>query len=110
MVDREIEAAAEVCAYLLELSMTHQKRFDTACMHEMPFGDAAYGKALLHWRSQGCPKSSFFSYAEGQTLCPALMEFRKELTEKFGLPILTVEEAKARKPTASMKVTDWGKN
>lgn len=41
------------------------------------------------------------------------MEFRKEISEKFGLPILTTEEGEKKRkegPVRTKKVYDWGLN
>ena len=110
MSEQEIVAAAEVCEALMEFSREHEDRFLAVCAHVVPYGDAAYGRALAHWRIAGSPKASFFSYAEDEDPCPALLEFRAELTERFGLPILTVDEAEKRKSDFVKEVRDWGTN
>lgn len=116
MIDpKDIKAASRVSKFMMEL----QEKFrgterERAFMQCIPFGDLAYGQALADWYSNGCPKSAWFSYAPGQNECPVLMEFRKEISDKFGLRILTrdeseIEELKHRR-VLSTKVFDWGIN
>jgi len=77
----------------------------------MPYGDLAYGKALMDWYQNGCPKSAWFSYDPSEKPCPYLVEFRKELSAEFGLRILTheehLEEEKKHQRILHTKVTDW---
>jgi len=113
--DKEIKGAARVSEFMLELSKKfHGTERGEAFMQCIPFGDMAYGSALTDWYKQGCPKSAFFSWAEGQHECPALMEFRKEISEEFGLRILTRDEAEIEKMkhrrVLTTKVFDWGPN
>ena len=112
---KDIKAAGRVARFMMELQ---EKFMNTergeAFMKCIPFGDMAYGQALADWYKNGCPKQAWFSYAEGQMECPVLLEFRKEISKEFGLPILTreeseIEELKHRR-ILSTKVFDWGLN
>lgn len=112
---KEIEWAAKVSNHLMKLSKNcDHERTERAFGKMLPFGDLAYGKALADWHANGKPEAACFSTAEGQKECPAIMEFRKELTEKFGLPILTKEEAKKElakhQHVKTVKVEGWGIN
>lgn len=113
---KEIKAASRVSSFMLELAKKYdgtergQRAFDKC----IPFGDMAYGSALTSWYENGSPKKAYFSWAPGQDECPALMEFREELTKEFGLPILTREEAEIEsmqhRKVLTTKVFDWGLN
>ena len=113
---KEIKGAARVSNFMLELSRKHHgtERYERSFGQCIPFGDMAYGSALTDWYKNGCPKNAFFSWAEGQHECPALMEFREEISKEFGLPILTREEAEIERMKhrriVETKVFDWGPN
>lgn len=89
---KEFAAAGRVCDALVRLSREQPKRWNAVQPQCLPYGDLAYGMALVDWYKNGCPKSAWFSYDPSQLPCPFLMEFRKELTAEFGLRILTHEE------------------
>lgn len=101
----------EVSKELMDLSRKFPERWDKA-VQEIPFGDLGYGRALFDWNAKGRPLPAWFSYAPGQRECPALLEFRKELTEKFGLEILTCAEGELRRRAepriSTTRVHDWG--
>ncbi len=106
---------AKVADFMMSMHRVDAKRYEAATGYNIPYGDLAYGAALAHWHKNGCKIDAWFSYAEGERACPLLMEFRKEITAKFKLPILTAEEAKLRAKTTSLpvrthKVHDWGLN
>ena len=111
---KDIKAAGRVCEFLERMSAEQRERWESVRPQCIPFGDLAYGTALADWYKNGCPKSAWFSTAEGEMECPYLMEFRKELTGEFGLRILTKEESKdeEKKHTRILatKVFDWGPN
>jgi hypothetical protein len=88
-----------VSLFMQEVGYKYQDREDRAMEElgdQIPYGDLAYGKAVADWNHKGKPNSWFF-YEEGSIPCPYLMEFRKEISEEFGLPILTKEEAEERR-------------
>lgn len=104
MTDEEIHQAAAVAELMLRLCQ--RVGFSTDVI---PHGDLAYARALIDWTQKGRPPASVFSYAEGEQECATLMRFRDAITARFGLPILTQDEAKrwrAEMPTVS--VEDWG--
>ena len=116
--DKDSSQAARVSRFMMELSQKNRERW-LACAKKPggcgpPFGDLAYGTALMRWYQDGCPKAACFSYAEGQVACPYLLEFREEITAEFKLPILTVDEAKEFDKTHRRIITtnvhDWGSN
>ncbi len=112
MKDSDIKKAGEVSDFMLSLSRNQSERWENAGQ-EIPYGDLAYGSALCHWIEKGRSASSFFSYAKGQVPCPFLMEFRKEISAEFGLPILTIQEGIERERSQAVirhKVVDWGLN
>lgn len=89
-----VALAAEIGDFLSQLAQAHPDR--TVKLTELPFGNQEYSMALDHWYSKDRPDNCWFCYDEGQKECPWLMEFRKELTNKFGLPIYSREEVKIR--------------
>jgi hypothetical protein len=115
---KDISWAAKVAAYMECLYEVDEQRYQEATGKTIPFGDLAYGMALRDWHNAGCPKDSFFSYSQGEVPCPLLMAFRKEISEHFGLPILTIEEGELKlkefkkrgTKVITHKVQDWGLN
>ena len=111
---KHIQNAAAVADYLLHLSQEFRERWEKVQRQTAlgyPFGDLAYGAALADWYEKGRnPPDATFSYAEGQTEDPFLIEFREELYQRFGLKILTIEEGKNRVYARITKVHDWGLN
>lgn len=115
-----IRWAGMVCEHLMWLQTKHPSRWEAVerKYQSMPFGDLAYGMALNDWHKRGCPKNAAFSWPLGQAWCPFVMEFRKELTAEFGLPILDRKEAeefdekmrKSGKIVMNHDVFDWGPN
>lgn len=106
--------ASKVSTFMYNLHKLDEDRFSKATESGIPHGDLAYGMALEDWIKKGKPKNAWFSYAPGQTECPLLMAFRKEISDEFGLPILTREEAEKMASNFSKvktkKVYDWGPN
>ncbi|CAB4196669.1 hypothetical protein UFOVP1290_189 [uncultured Caudovirales phage] len=74
-----------------------QERAVGAMDYGIPHGDMAYGQALAHWIKNGKPSNAWFSYAPGEHECQYLLAFRKEISDEFGLEILTTEEGEARR-------------
>lgn len=113
--NNDLKTVGRVSSFMLGLSKRfHDTERGKRAFENIPFGDMAYGQALTEWYKVGCPKNSWFSYAEEQVECPALMEFRKEISKEFGLRILTgdeskIEEIKNRR-VLTTKVHDWGLN
>ncbi|HEY8096167.1 MAG TPA: hypothetical protein VIE65_08775 [Methylobacter sp.] len=109
-----IKTAARVSMFMLDLCQSQQERWNKVKPQCIPFGDMAYGAALMKWNQDGCPKQAWFSYGENQIECPYLLEFREEISSEFKLRILTKEEGKleAAKFTnvVTKKVHDWGIN
>lgn len=110
-----VKKAGEVSRFLMKLSQKYPQRWD-ALGDTMPYGDLAYGNALVNWEQNGKHIDSFFSYAGGEVPCPFMIEFRLELTQKFGLPVFTQEEAEVYKEAMSKtkslvnRIEDWGLN
>jgi len=107
-----IDKAAQVVKYLEHLSQEFPDRWERVIKESgvgYPFGDLAYGAALVDWEEHGKPSNATFSYEEGNREDPFLIEFRKELSQRFGIQILTIEEGKARSAVAK-RVHDWGLN
>ena len=111
MKDEELEAANRVSRYMLDLYLIDQARYDEATADEMPYGDLAYGKALADWEANGRPADAWFSYALTEKPCPLLMAFRQEISDHFGLLIMTQADGEQRrnacKNIKTIKVTDW---
>ena len=111
---KDIKQAGRVADFMMGLSVQYYERWDKVKPDCIPFGDLAYGSALMDWYKNGCPKDAAFSYAIGETPCPYLLEFRKEISKEFGLEILTTEEGEARikalKRVMITNVHDWGPN
>jgi len=109
--DREFSYISEVSNFMQSLFTVDRDRYLEALDYGIPHGDGAYGAALADWLKSGKPDRAFFSYAPGQVECKLLIAFRKEISEKFGLEILTTEEGEERRRLASrvktVKVTDW---
>lgn len=114
----QLRLAAKICDLLMELQSKDMGRWKAVLERSkvpFPYGDLAYAIAIEDWTQRGCPKQAFFSYAEDQVECPYLIEYRTEITEKFGLKICSQEEAKVElkkmtKPLIKHKVSDWGLN
>lgn len=120
MKDSEIKLASEVSDFMMNLGRQYPEREYIAhkIQPTIPFGDMAYAQALIDWKKNFCPNDSAFYWAEDQEECAFTIEFRKEISEKFGLKILNKQEAQDfRKELAKRKVriintrvTDWGPN
>ncbi len=82
-----------------------QERAVAAMDSGIPHGDMAYGQALVHWIKSGKPSNAWFSYVPGEHECRYLLAFRKEISDKFGLEILTIEEGEARRKNEIAKGT-----
>lgn len=63
----------------------------------LPTGDFPYATALYYWEERGKPRDAYFCFLEGEDPCPALIQFRGEVTKKFGLTVLSPDEAAKRK-------------
>lgn len=88
-----LEWAKEVSNFLLELSkeMTDEQRdelLDTGESDGMPYDDFPYGEALWRWHNDNQNPRSFF-YTED----PYMIMYAEQLTEKFGLPVMSREQA-----------------
>ena len=112
--DDDIHLAARIQRFMMNLHTVDQKRYSEAMRHGIPFGDLAYAQALVHWRKKGKPANAWFSWADSERECALTIAFRKEIGEKFGLRILTKEEAKLERAKHSKifdhHVKDWGPN
>lgn len=116
--DNYIVKAANVTHFMEELAQRETSRWSNVRPACIPFGDLAYGMAVVQWEKDGRPEKAFFSWADGELVCPYLMEFRNEISKKFGLRILTQKEAKEERSKYSRagtfvidhKVHDWGLN
>lgn len=112
--DNTIRKAGEVSDFMWDLMGKYPLEWSAVRPECIPFGDLAYGMALEHWIENGKHPEALFSYAEGELSCPYLIRFRKEITEKFGLPVLTKQEAQEWKQAHSStcfiseRVYDWG--
>lgn len=63
----------------------------------LPTGDFSYATALYYWVERGKPKDAYFCFQEGEEVCSAVVQFRGELSKKFGLTVLSPDEAVKRK-------------
>jgi hypothetical protein len=116
--EQEIKKAAEVSEFLMQMSQKHRDRWQKVIKETgvgYPFGDLAYGAALATWERNGKkPADVTFSYEEGNTEDPFLVEFSAELTERFGMRVLSIEEGKVRMAQEGVRfarrVHDWGLN
>ncbi len=107
----DMKMVSKVADFMENLYKVDPARYNAATRYDIPHGDLAYGAALVDWIKKAKPKNAIFSYAEGQYECMLLMAFAKEISEEFGLPILTRDEAKTwRSMQANIKdhkVVDW---
>jgi len=83
-----IMVASKVCTFLEKMDREHRDRCERANV-DMPEDDFIYGEALLLWETHGRREGDIFSTDDA-----FMLEFKKELTEEFGLPVMTREEAK----------------
>ncbi len=107
ITDENLVWANKVSGYIKRLAEEYPSRI-TNLSTIAPYGSLEYGMALEHWNKIGRPDDSWFSYDEGQKECPWLMEFRKELTKEFGLPVYNKDETKLRDKIAQQRLTDNG--
>jgi hypothetical protein len=111
---KSMATADRVANFMMELCEKYHKRWNNVPLDTIPYGDLAYGAALMDWYKNGRPKDAWFSYAPGEIPCPYLIEFRVEIGKEFGLRILTHEESlieeKNHNRILNVKVHDWGLN
>ena len=88
--DNEMVNAQAVSNFLYGLTEIHPDRFDKHG-NAAPDDDFAYGHALAHWQQNGRDSQAFFSTED-----PIFLEFAREVTETFGLSVVTFEEALKR--------------
>ena len=118
MQTKVIKQAHLVSTFLMELSKTFCDRWNKVAQESgvpYPFGDLAYGEAIVHWRECGESKDAWFSYALTEMEDPFLIEFAEELFKEFGLPIFDKVGGERRrlqsnKPVLNHDVYDWGPN
>lgn len=67
--------------------------------------EMGYADALLKWRADGKNPNSFFS-----TNSALLLQFKDQLEEKYGLPILTTEAGARREAELRLKMQVFRKN
>ena len=91
-----MDKAAEVDNFLMELCKKFPERWYAVRPVEIPFGGMAYAQALIHWEGYGSPPGATFSYGPEELEDPYMIEFREELYQKFGIRILTSEEAEEK--------------
>ena len=109
----DLKMAAEISEFMqMECCKIDKVRFNKAIDEGgIPHGDMAYAQALIDWNRKGRAKNAWFSYTPGQTECKMLIAFKKEISIKFGLEILTTEDGEQRrKLTANVwtkNVHDW---
>lgn len=108
--DDIIRKAIDVSNFCMELSQRFPDRYSKV---SQPYCDFSYAEALLIWEARGRPPQDFFSNAheseEWEMKDPLtgavqtvqggdkfFTEFREEITLRFGLPVLTKAEGRAR--------------
>lgn len=87
MDHRAFQLASEISKYLMEKS----KILDASPPiydGEPPFDDFAYGAAIADWERKNKPYRAWFSTED-----PHLLYYKHELSLKFGLRVVTREEA-----------------
>ena len=95
MDGRAGEIANQVSQLLFQWSS--QDRF--AGKTPYPMDEFAYGSAVAMWERKKKPPRDFFSTED-----PWLLNYAAKLTLLFGLPVLTREEADARKADRTIEV------
>jgi len=89
MDDKLKKKVIEVSDFLLELSRKHPDRNVPP-----PYADFAYAEALVKWEDNGKDPMAMFSTEWDD---PFFLEFKKEISEHFGLEVLSKIEAEDRK-------------
>lgn len=97
---RSINEVERFLMDLMHLKCNEDKDFD------IPYDSMPYGEALLRWRKTKKDPRAMFSTDD-----PTVLYFRKELMDKFGLEILTHDQAEERKKNTNiyktMKITGF---
>ena len=94
--------AAEISNWLYELAPKGPRA--TACSD--PWCEFPYAEALYRWYSTGKPASSRFVVSADED--PLFFHFREDIVAKYGLRILTPEEAELEKPAKHIRVEGYG--
>jgi hypothetical protein len=81
--------AAEISAYLWDTAKAHREINPPS----IPWSEFPYAEAILRWEATGRPPRSRFVTTDSYFLA-----FRNFLEAKYGLRIITEEEAKAEPP------------
>lgn len=101
--DKVIELTSEIDRFLIQLDAEHGRVAKFRQEHDPhlfdPEDDFGYAEAVLDWREHGKDPRSIFSTPD-----PFLILYRKELSEEFGLKILTYEEAEEHKAKLASEV------
>lgn len=90
-MSKVISLAAEISQFLQDLSKRETVN------HPPPWSDFPYAEALLRWKSRGSHPMDFFSTDD-----QFFLHFREQLMERYGLLILSRNEALVREE--SLKV------
>ena len=97
--DDALKSTMKVEEFLMKLMHERYNEREVANLN-IPYDTIPYGEALLRWKKNGKNPKDMFSTDD-----PTVLFFRKELTEKFGLEIITHEEAEERKKILNMYKT-----
>lgn len=89
--------SSRVAKFLVQLAEQNEER---TINFPAESGFVEYAAALSHWHQKDEPDGCWFCFDEGQEECQWLMEFRKEITNEFGLPIYSQDEVKVRNDLA----------
>jgi len=92
MDDRLKKKVLEVSDFLMELSRKHSENGGKPI--PPPYADFAYAEALVKWEDNGKDPMAMFSTEWDD---PFFLEFKKEISEHFGLEVLSQAEAADRK-------------
>jgi hypothetical protein len=92
-----IVVASQVSRFMMALSEDQNER----CVHlAIPEDDFIYAEALLMWEGRNRNENDIFSTEDA-----FMLEFRKELQEEFGLPVMTREEAREKEKERGFRTT-----
>lgn len=93
----------------LAIDISHflmDKSREETCGHPPPFSEFEYATAIVRWEARNKPNADYFTIHKDQD--KFFLHFRRELSLKFGLPVLTSEEAQGRQGILKVVTsTDW---
>lgn len=87
-----IRLAGRISSFLMRISMENTYR----CPDTIPRDDFAYAHAITDWEKRGSSSSDFFSTED-----PWFIEYAEQLSDRFGLEIVSREEGLKREAAIS---------